>query len=570
VLRMRRKTLLASAAVSLALLAAACGSSGKSTGASATTAGGSTGTTASKFNPNGTFTVGIDQEPANFNCTSSDGNEVACINIVDRVFPSVFHTYPDYSVHLDTNLMLSATQTSASPQTILYHINPKAVWSDGTPITFKDFVYSYQTQSGLPQYTDLGGKAYAPATTSGYSQVASIGEANNDPYQVQMVFKTPYPDWQGLFGANDPILPVANQGKVAYNDGYTDPVKDLISGGPFMVQSYNKGTSLTEVRNPKYWGPPANLASVTFRFLTDSSSIVPALQNNEINGDILTPQLDLVNAVKQIGNVSFQQTEGLEFEHLDFNQTNQWLKDPAIRQAIMLAVDRNQLIAKTVGQFDSNVKPLNNRIFVPGQPGFQDNSGGAYQAADLAKAKQVLASAGYTLNGGQLTKGGQAVSMRISSTSGNALRSSEEQFVINAIAPLGIKATETDVSSLGGTLAKGNFDMIIFAWVGTPFVSSNDAIYQTANTQTGTGASNYDAYSDPKVDALVTQADNTLNQTQRLALYNQADAQLWQSSYNLPLFQRPVAVAFQNKYVNFQNNPTAENDTYNMESWGQK
>ncbi len=568
-LKLRRSTLLASAAVSLALVAAACGSSGKTTGSGATT-GGSTGTTAGQLNPNGTFTLEIDQEPSNFNPTSSAGNEEATINIVDRVWPSVFHTLPNYTTQLDTNFMLSATQTSTNPQTILYHINPKAVWSDGVPITYKDFVYSYQAQSGLPQYKDLGGQPFSPASTAGYSQIKSIGEANNDPYQVQVVFATPYPDWQGLFGADDPIVPAHIAEKVGYSTGFTNPVADLISGGPFMVSNYSKGTSLTLVRNPKYWGPPANLASVTFRFLTDSSAIVPALQNNEINGGILTPQLDLVNSLKQLGGVTYKQKDGLEFEHLDFNQSNKWLKDPAIRQAIMLAINRNQLIAKTVGQFDSSVKPLNNRMFVPGQPGFQDNSGGAYNGANLAKAKQVLAAAGYTLSGGQLTKGGQAVTMRISSTAGNALRSSEEQFVINAIAPLGIKATETDVSSLGDALTKGNFDMIIFAWVSTPFVSGNDAIYQSANTQTGAGSSNFDSYSNPTVDKLIAQADNTLNQTQRLAIYNQVDTQLWKTYYNLPLFQRPVAIVYQNKYVNLHVNATAESSTYNMEQWGEK
>ena len=42
---------------------------------------------------------------------------------------------PDLSVFLNTDLLTSATLTSTSPQTIVYKINPKAVWSDGQPIT---------------------------------------------------------------------------------------------------------------------------------------------------------------------------------------------------------------------------------------------------------------------------------------------------------------------------------------------------------------------------------------------------------------------------------------------------
>ncbi|HET9690243.1 MAG TPA: ABC transporter family substrate-binding protein [Acidimicrobiales bacterium] len=562
---------MAATAVALALVVAACGSSGSSTksGAAGTTA--TTGATANS-NPNGQFTLEIDQEPQNWNDLSSDGNEEATINITDRIFPSVFHTLPDYSVKLDSTFMQSATQTNANPQTIEYKINPKAVWADGTPITAADFIYNYQAQSGLPQYKDADGKAFNAASNSGYSQIKSVTQGA-DPYTVDVVFSTPYPDWQGLFA---PLVPAHIAQKIGFNDGFTDPVKDLVSGGPFMVQSYNKGTSITLVRNPKYWGAPAGLSTVTFRFLTDSSAIVPALQNNEINGGILTPQLDLVNNIKSTlaGQDTYEQKDGLEFEHLDFNQTNEWLKDPAIRQAIMLAVDRNQLIAKTVGQFDPTAKPLQNHIFVPGQPGYTDNSGGLYNAADVNKAQQVLTSAGYTLTGSGasavLTKNGKPVTMRISSTQGNALRASEEQFIVNALAPLGIKVTETDVSSLGKTLGSGNFDMIIFAWVATPFLSGNDAIYQTANSNTGAGGSNYDGYTDPKVDQLISQADTTLDQTQRIAIYNQVDKQLWADNYNLPLFQRATAIVYQNKFANFHVNATAEGPTWNMEDWIEK
>ena len=69
---------------------------------------------------------------------------------------------------------------------------------------------------------------------------------------------------------------------------------------------------------------------------------MPALQNGEINGGIPTPQLDLVNSLKSLSTVKLDQKDGLEFEHLDFNQSNPLLKDPAIRQAIMLSIDRKR------------------------------------------------------------------------------------------------------------------------------------------------------------------------------------------------------------------------------------
>ena len=287
--RVRRTTLIFVGVVSLAMVAVACGGSSKpkANQSTNTTVAGTSGSTT--YDKTATQTFFIDQEPANWNCTSADGNEEACINIVDRIWPSVFHTYPDFTNHLDSSFMVSATQTSTSPQTIVYKINPKAVWSDGTPITYQDFVYNWQAQSGATTPTDVGGAAFAPATTSGYNQIQSVAETNGDPYTVTIIFSKPYADWRGLFGADDPLVPAHIAQQVGYNDGFTDPVKDVVSGGPFMVQSYNKGTSITLVRNPKYWGPAANLAQVNFRFLTDSTQVVPGLQNGEVNAGIATP-----------------------------------------------------------------------------------------------------------------------------------------------------------------------------------------------------------------------------------------------------------------------------------------
>ena len=58
-------------------------------------------------------------------------------------------------------------QTSTNPQTIVYKLNPKAEWSDGTPITADDFIYNWQAQSGNSQYTDVGGQPYDDASTTG-------------------------------------------------------------------------------------------------------------------------------------------------------------------------------------------------------------------------------------------------------------------------------------------------------------------------------------------------------------------------------------------------------------------
>ena len=66
--------------------------------------------------------------------------------------------------------MNSATLTKANPQTVVYQINSKAIWSDGVPIKPQDFIYNWQSQSGNPAFKDVGGKASSPSSTAGYAR----------------------------------------------------------------------------------------------------------------------------------------------------------------------------------------------------------------------------------------------------------------------------------------------------------------------------------------------------------------------------------------------------------------
>ena len=77
------------------------------------------------------------------------------------VWPQAFIINSNLQPVLNNQLLQSATQTSDSPQIVVYKINPKAVWSDGTPITADDFIYNWQAQSGSPAYSDVGNGPYA-------------------------------------------------------------------------------------------------------------------------------------------------------------------------------------------------------------------------------------------------------------------------------------------------------------------------------------------------------------------------------------------------------------------------
>jgi peptide/nickel transport system substrate-binding protein len=568
---MRKKRIFGGLALALAgmIALAACSSSGSSSSTP------SSSTSASAVKSGGTLTYALDQDVAGFNINQASDTEFVLQEIMNQVWPTVFVVQPDISTKLDTDYVTSATVTSKSPQTIVYQINPKAVWSDGVPINATDFIYNWQAQSGNPKYTDVGGKAFEPASTAGYNQVKSVIGSNGGK-TVTVVFSKPFGDWQSLFSD---LIPAHIAKTVGFNNGFqTFNAAVKVSGGPFEIQSYSQGQSLIEVPNPKWWGAAPKLDKLVFRFFADDNQIPPAIQNSEV--DAANPaqaSLQFKDAVATVPNTTTTIIPGLEFQHMDFNQANPYLAKLDVRMAIAAGLNRNEMVQRILGPITSSVKPLDNRIYMPTQAAHQDTSGGLGDY-NPAKAKQLLTAAGMTMGSDGYfhpnfgPQAGKDLTLSISTTSGEPVRAEIEQLFQADMKAIGMKINIQNYSpnTLFGTVGpKSEFDIIEFAWVATPFASSNQPIY-CSFTNTSVCGENWDHYANPQVDALFNQALTELDPAKAESLYNQVDALLWKDMATLPLFQQPQLYTFGNKWANVIPNPSSTGLTWNADLWGLK
>ena len=569
---MKNKRIFGGLALALAgmIALAACSSSGSSSSSTP-----SSSSSAASVKSGGTFTYALDEDVPGFNINNATDSAFVLQEIMNQIWPTVYVTTDTLKLKLDTDYVTSATVTSTSPQTIVYQINPKAVWSDGTPISADDFIYMWQANSGNPKYTDVGGKAFEPASTAGYSQIKSVTSSNGGK-TATVVFATPFGDWQSLFSD---IMPSHIAKTVGYNNGFqTFNAAVKVSGGPFEIQTYTQGQDLIEVRNPKWWGTPAPLDKLVFRFFADDNQIPPALQNNEANAaSPVIASLEFKNALAPIPNLTTTIIPGLQFQHFDFNQANAYLGKLAVRQAIAAGTNRADMVNRIIGPLTTSVKPLNNRIYMPNQPQYTDTSGGA-AAFDPAKAKQLLQSAGMTMgsdgyfhpSSGPLA--GKDLAFTLSTTSGVPVRAEIEQLFQSYMKNIGIKINIQNYSpnTLFGTVGpKSEYDIIEFAWVATPFASSNQSIY-CSYTNAGLCGQNWNHYTNSQVDKLFVQATATLDPAKAATLYNQIDAILWKDMVTLPLFQQPVLTTWTSSYGNILPNPSSSGLTWNAQTWGLK
>lgn len=520
--------------------------------------------------PGGDFTMALEKTIPNWFSWDGDGNTYETGQVLNGLLPSVFIINPDGTIDLNRDLMVSADVTSQSPFTVVYKIQPNAVWSDGTQINADDFIYAYKINNG----TDC--KDCPVAGTTGYDQVKSVTGSDNGK-TVTVIYNNPYADWKALYNSNNAMYPAHIAAKAgdlstaaglkASYDAFVKNTPDW-SGGPYMISNYDKDVSVTLSPNPKWYGKTKpTLNKVVFKIIEDQAQEAPALKNNEVQALIAQPNADIVTAVKGISGVNYNLTKGPTWEHIDLNFKNKYLADKALRQAIFTAIDRKAIISKTVGPFFDGAAPLNNHNIMPGQPGYKDVITATGQGAgNIDAAKKILTDAGYTISGTTLkTKSGETVPpLRFGFTNGNALREATGEVVQNELAQLGIQIKLDPFKSLGKALSTGDFDLIIFAWVGSPFLLGAPDLWGTD------GGSDYNHYSNTQVDDIMKQVKTTVDYNKVYDLLNQADTIMAGDASVLPLYQKPVFLAVYNKYVNIRNNANLSGPSYNIQEWGLK
>jgi ABC-type transport system substrate-binding protein len=551
-----RKSALIAPAVIVAMTAAACGG-GSDSGSGGDNGGTKTG---------GRLVYGLDTDfPENLMPLISAGNSISTGYTQIRVLLAPFRIYPDFSLKPDNDLVVGepTTQTTNGKQVVTYKISPKAVWSDGQPVTAKDFEFTWQIQKSADPAK--GGCASLLATT-GYDQISSVESSDNDK-TATVTFSKPFGDWRQLFT----LFPqhIMDKGSAKANcdyitKGWPTAGGVPVSDGPYLMDKSGIDVSkkvLTLTRNPKWWGQPSKLDAIVVQTIGNDPAVsVSAIRNNEVQMLYPQPQLDLVKQIKSLEPTVTSSTNfGLSFEHLDLNTKDEFLALKPVRQAIAYALNRPDIVAKTVGQFDGRAQVLNNRYFVNNQPGYQDNSGGLYNKQDAAKAQSLLEGAGFSKGSdGIYQKGGKRLSFEMMTTQANPLRANTIDVITQQLKPVGIeikKFLNPDIfagKEKPKSLEGGQFQIALFAWVSSPFISGNQSIYQSP--QGDNIGQNYSRFGDPRVDKLFPEINAATDEKSAQDLGNQVDKLLWDDMATIPLYQKPTFLAYNSNFTGFQEN----------------
>ena len=491
----------------------------------------------SKLQQGGNLRLALTAFPENFNPLHIDGNTADSAGMLKASFPRAFRIAADGSMTLNTDYFTRAELTGTNPQVVTWTINPKAVWSDGTPITWEDIASQINATSGKD-------KAFASASPNGSDRVESVTRGADDR-QAIMKFAKPYAEWRGMLSGNTMLLPKSMTATPeAFNKGMLNGPGP--SAGPFIISTVDRtGQRITLTRNPKWWGTPTLLDSVTYLVLDDAARI-PALQNNTIDATGLGT-LDELTIARSTKGVSIRRAPATSWYHFTFNGApGSILADKALRLAIGKAIDRQTIANVTQRGLADNPVPLNNHVYVAGQEGYQDNS--AIVAFDPEKAKQELDGLGWKLNGQFREKDGKQLVIRDVLYDSLSTRQFG-QIAQNNLAQVGVKL---DLDTKGGAgffsnyINVGDFDIAQFSWVADAFpLSGLPQIYASD------GESNFGKIGSPEIDAKIEQTLQELDPAKARELANEVDKLLWAEGFSLPLTQSPGNVAVRSTLANF-------------------
>ncbi|WP_449407268.1 ABC transporter substrate-binding protein [Microbacterium maritypicum] len=513
----------------------------------------------------GELVIGAEQEPDCADWIATCGGSIWGTYVMQiPTMPSVFQTRLDGDdwKPVPSDLVTGEPETEVADdgtQTITYSINPDAVWSDGEPITSADFAYTaLQIRDG----DDIFDK-------TGYDRITAVD--SSDPATAVVTLNSAYAGWRTLFSVYG-IMPahlLEGQDRAAIMaDGYD------FSGGPWKIEKWTRGTSVTLVPNENYWGEKPHLDKVTFLFLPDTTAAFQALKSGQVSVLAPTPQLDALTQIDAglPGIRSQVDARSGNLEAIWLNNSVAPFDSVAVRQALAYSIDRDAIVKRLFGSLgiDKAQQSFNSPMVAP----FASDDFSQY-TLDLDKVDELMTGDGWKKDGdGVWAKGGETATFSIKTLAGNKRRDLTVQVLQSQLADAGFDMTIDQVTpaDLFGTIApQGDFQAGIWALVDTfpdPTLSSTFSSVNIPSDANGFSGINFYRADIAGLDDLLAQVDTEVDPDARIAASHEADKLIAENVPSLPLDAVPNVLLWSEKVGGpLQINPI-EGPFWNLAEWG--
>ena len=403
-------------------------------------------------------------------------------------------------------------------------------WSDGSPVTSADFLYSLRRivdpKTAASYASALLPIRNAAQIIAGRMPPEDLGVSAPDGTHLVIALAQPTPFLPNVL-ATQVGMPVPRIAIGQYTDRWTRP-GHMISNGPFMLERWVPDGEITYVRNPSFHGSASvRLDRVRYLFADDRHATLKRYLNGEI--DAVSLSGDDVPAAEKNHAPELHAIPLLASDYLIVNMAAGPLaQDLRLRQALSLVIDRAALTTK----IDTRRERAATALIPPGMPGYQPQaalSASLSQAERVAEAKSLFAAA--VADHPALGAGGRmilrllAAREQITHRDVTALKAMWE-----AALPVEIVLVEPESRVFDTVLHRGDFDLAEYTW----YADYADPWTFLANFQSDGGPLNPGGYKNPAYDALLAQSRAAGSLAGRNALYEQAERLLLADQAAIP------------------------------------
>ncbi|MGC9665851.1 ABC transporter family substrate-binding protein [Planosporangium sp. 12N6] len=486
--------------------------------------------------------------PPNFNYNQVDGVLKDNSDVMNALLPLLYLTDAAANPIWNKDYLAEEAKLQTDPkQVVTVTLNPKATWSDGTPITWEDLQWQWKANSGADP-------AYLISSSNGWKEIESVTKGKDDR-QAVITFKNKYADWQSLL--NNPLYPKStNSDPKVFNEGWVEKIP--VTAGPFRFEALDKtAKTLTIARDDKWWGNKAKLDKIVYKAVEDNAR-PDALANGEIDFMEIGANVNNFKRAKALADkVDLRRAGGPNFRHITINGSRPHLSDVNVRRALALAINRETIAKALLEPLEQEPKVLNNHIFMTNHSAYQDNAG-ELSKANPEKARQLLDAAGWKLDGGVRKKDGKPLEINFVIPANVQASKQESELIQAMLKEVGVTVTIKTVpvaELFDKNLRPGNFDMTVFSYIGTAFpTSSSESIYKKPVTGANGEVQveqNYARIGTDEIDASFQKTNSELDKAKNQELANKTDALIWDEVHSLTLYQRPDLWAVKKGLVNF-------------------
>ena len=410
---------------------------------------------------------------------------------------------------------------------ILFKLRKGVLWHDGSPFTAKDVEFTYQKLIDPQVKTPYSGD---------FERVKSLEVI--DDYTIKVTYKEPFSP--GLSSWGMPIMPKHLLIKEDLNR--TEFSRKPIGTGPYKFKSWVSQEKIELTANPDYFEKRPYIDRCLYRIIPDEATIFLELQSQGIDSGGLTP----LQFSRQTDSAFFKKNfrkfrlPSFGYTYLGYNLKNPKFQDKRVRQALNLAVDKNEIIKMILLGYG---KPVTGP-FIPGSWAFDESIKPSEFNPSLAK--KLLVEAGFK---------DKSLEFTITTNQGNEERIKTAQIIQRRLGEIGvkvkIKVLEWSVF-VSECLEKKNFEAVILAW-GLGRDPDNFDIWHSSKIKEG--EFNFISYKNEEVDRLLIEGRKIFDQEKRKSCYQQIHRILYDEQPYMFLYIADSLFALHNRFQGIEPAP---------------